>query len=163
MQMIVAVDNNWAIGNQGKLLVRIPADMQFFQKETIGKVVVMGRKTLESLPGGQPLAKRTNVVLTTRADYHPKNVIVVHSKKEAEELLKSYNSEDVYIIGGQSVYEQFLPFVNTIHVTKINYTYQADAFFPNLTQMDEWVMKEESEEQTYFDLEYYFQKYVRKP
>ena len=84
MQMIVAVDNNWAIGNQGKLLVRIPADMQLFQRETMGKVVVMGRKTFESLPGAQPLAKRTNIVLTTKTNYHPKNVIVAHNSKEAK-------------------------------------------------------------------------------
>ncbi len=160
MQMIVAADKNWAIGYQGKLLVRIPADMESFRKETIGKVVVMGRKTLESLP--QPLAKRTNIVLTTQSNYHPKGVIVVHDMEEAKEVLSGYRSEDIYIIGGQSIYEQFLPLVDTIHLTKIDYVYQADTYFPNLDQIPEWRMEEESEEQTYFDLEYYFQKYVRR-
>ncbi|MCI6677069.1 MAG: dihydrofolate reductase [Clostridiales bacterium] len=162
MQMIVAADKNWAIGYRGKLLVQIPADMELFRRETVGKVVVMGRKTLESLPGGQPLAKRTNIVLTTQKNYHPKGVIVVQNMEEARQMLEQYRSDDVYIIGGGHVYEQFLPFVDTVHVTKIDYAYQADVYFPNLDQDEKWVMEEESEEQTYFDLEYYFQKYVRK-
>ena len=162
LSIIVAVANNNVIGKDNKLIWHLPEDLKRFKTLTTGHNIIMGRKTFESLPGAQPLAKRTNIVLTTKTNYHPKNVIVAHNSKEAEELLKKYRSEDIYIIGGQSVYEQFLPFVNTIHVTKINYTYQADTFFPDLTQMKEWVMKEESEEQTYFDLEYYFQKYVRK-
>ena len=160
MQMIVAADKNWAIGYRGRLLVRIPADMESFRRETTGKVVVMGRKTLESLP--QPLVKRTNIVLTTQKNYRPKGVTVVHSMDEAKTLFQQYSSEDIYIIGGQTIYEQFLPMVDTIHVTKIHYAYQADTYFPNLDEMQEWEMKEESEEQTYFDLEYYFQKYVRR-
>ena len=95
MQMIVAADKNWAIGYRGKLLVEIPADMELFRRETVGKVVVMGRKTLESLPGGQPLAKRTNIVLTTQKNYHPKGVIVVQNMEEARQMLEQYRSDDV--------------------------------------------------------------------
>ena len=160
--MIVAVDENWAIGLNGGLLVRIPGDMEWFRKKTTGKVVVMGRKTLESLPGGQPLGKRTNIILSRDPKFQRKNAVTVPSFSQAMELLKQYDPEDIYVIGGESIYRQFLPYADTIHVTKIMYQYQADTFFPNLDQMEEWEMEEESEEQTYFDLEYFFQKYVRK-
>ena len=79
MNLIVAVDENWAIGNRNKLLVSIPADMKFFREMTKGNVVVMGRKTMESFPGGQPLKKRTNIVLSRDESYQVKDAVVVHS------------------------------------------------------------------------------------
>ena len=82
MNLIVAVDKNWAIGNDNKLLVSIPQDMKFFRETTMGKVVVMGRKTLESFPGGQPLKKRTNIVLTRDKNYQVKDAIVVNTVDE---------------------------------------------------------------------------------
>ena len=103
MNAIVAVDSNWAIGKNNQLLVRIPADQKMFRQETTGKVVLMGRKTLESFPGGQPLKNRTNIVLTRDPSYHPKDVIVVHSVEEALEAVKDYPPQDVYCIGGESV------------------------------------------------------------
>ena len=108
MNMIVAVDNNWAIGNHNELLVSIPADMKFFRQETDGKVVVMGRKTLESFPNGMPLVNRVNIVLTENPDYQVKGAKIVHSLAELQEELKQYRSEDVYVIGGESVYRCFL-------------------------------------------------------
>ena len=109
MNIIVAADQNWAIGKDNKLLISIPADMKFFRTTTTGKVVVMGRKTLESFPGGQPLKKRTNIVLTRDKNYKVKDAIVVHSIEEVLEELKKYDSEDVYVIGGESIYSQMLP------------------------------------------------------
>ena len=162
MNLIAAVDKNWAIGKDNKLLVSIPADMKMFRQETTGKVVVMGRKTLESFPGGQPLKKRTNIVLTRDKNYKVKDAIVVHSIEEVLEELKKYDSEDVYVIGGDSIYSQMLPYCDTAHVTKIDFAYEADSWFPNLDEDPEWKIAEESEEQTYFDLEYTFVKYVRK-
>lgn len=162
MNLIVAVDKNWAIGYDNKLLVSIPADMRFFRDETTGKVVVMGRKTLESFPNGQPLKNRTNIVITSNKDYKINDAIVVNSVEEALEELKQYNPEDIYVIGGASIYEQMLPYCDVAHVTKINYQYHADTYFPNLDQRPDWVVETESEEQTYYDLEYIFQKYVRK-
>ena len=162
MKMIVAVDQNWAIGLRGGLLVRIPGDMAWFRQKTMGKVVVMGRKTLESLPGGQPLAGRVNLVMTRDRSFQRKGAAAVHSMEEALKTLRQYAAEDVYIIGGESIYRQFLPWADTVYVTKIMYAYDADTFFPNLEADGQWVMAEESEEQTYFDLEYFFQKYVRK-
>ena len=162
MNIIVAADQNWAIGKDNKLLISIPADMKFFRTTTTGKVVVMGRKTLESFPGGQPLKKRTNIVLTRDKNYKVKDAIVVHSIEEVLEELKKYDSEDVYVIGGDSIYSQMLPYCDTAHVTKIDFAYEADSWFPNLDEDPEWKIAAESEEQTYFDLEYTFVKYVRK-
>lgn len=162
MNLIVAVDNNWAIGNQNELLIRIPNDHKHFREETTGKVVVLGRKTLETFPQGLPLKNRTNIILSTNREYQVKDAIVVHSVEELLEELKNYPDEDIYIIGGDSVYKQLLPYCNVAHVTKIDHTYQADAFFPNLDQDGDWEITADSEEQTYFDIPYQFLKYERK-
>ena len=161
MNLIVAVDKNWAIGKDNKLLVSIPQDMKFFRETTMGKVVVMGRKTLESFPGGQPLKKRTNIVITRDKNYSVKDAIVVHSVEEALEELKNYNSEDVYVIGGDSIYRQMLSYCDVAHVTKINHVYEADTYFPNLDEKEEWLVTGVSDEQTYFNLEYEFVRYER--
>ena len=161
MNLIVAVDKNWAIGKENKLLVSIPQDMKFFRETTMGKVVVMGRKTLESFPGRQPLKKRTNIVITRDKNYSVKDAIVVHSIEEALEELKNYNSEDVYVIGGDSIYRQMLPYCDVAHVTKIDHAYEADTYFPNLDEKEEWLVTGVSDEQTYFNLEYEFVRYER--
>ena len=161
MNLIVAVDKNWAIGKENKLLVSIPQDMKFFRETTMGKVVVMGRKTLESFPGGQPLKKRTNIVITRDKNYNVKDAIVVHSVEEALEELKKYNSEDIYVIGGESIYRQMLPHCDVAHVTKIDHAYEADTYFPNLDEKEEWLVTGVSDEQTYFNLEYEFVRYER--
>ena len=127
MNLIVAVDENWAIGKDNKLLVSIPSDMKFFRETTTGKVVVMGRKTLESFPNGLPLKNRTNIVLTRNRDYQVKDAIVVHSVPELLVKLDKYSSEDVYVIGGDSVYQELLPYCDVAHVTKINHVYAADS------------------------------------
>lgn len=162
MNLIVAVDSNWAIGNKNQLLVRIPADHKYFREITTGKVVVLGRKTLETFPQGMPLKNRTNIILSTNPDYHVKDAIVVHSLEELFEELKQYDTKDVYIIGGSSVYREMLPYCDVAHVTKIDRVYEADSYFPNLDQMEEWQITADSEEQTYFDLEYRFLKYEKR-
>ena len=161
MNLIVAVDKNWGIGKNNKLLVSIPSDMKFFRSETNGKVVVMGRKTLESFPNGMPLKNRTNIVLTRDQNYHVKDTIVVHDIPELLEELKKYPDDQIYVIGGGKVYEELLPYCNVAHVTKIDFAFEADTFFPNLDQMEEWEITATSDEQTYFDLEYSFVKYER--
>lgn len=162
MNMIVAVDKNWAIGCDNKLLVSIPADMKFFRETTSGHVVVMGRKTLETFPNGLPLKNRTNIVLTANKDYNGKGAIVVHSMDELMKELKKYDSDDIYVVGGGKIYEQMLPYCDTVHVTKIDHAYEADTWFPNLDADEAWEVTADSEEQTYFDLEYCFLKYERK-
>lgn len=162
MRIIVNAGNNWGIGLKNKLLVRIPNDMKFFRSQTMGKVIVMGRNTLESFPQSQPLAGRTNIVLTTDPDYKVKDAVILHSMEELFEELKKYNDDDVYVVGGESIYRQLLPFCNKAYVTKVNHSYEADAYFPNLDEMPEWSQTGESEEQTYFDLEYVFATYERQ-
>lgn len=162
MNIIVAVDENWGIGKENKLLVSIPSDMKFFREETTGKVVVMGRKTLESFPNGLPLKSRTNIVLTRDKNYYVKDAIIVHSIEAVLEQLKNYDSENVYVIGGESIYREMLPYCDTAHVTKIEFAYEADTYFPNLDELHEWEETAISEERTYFDLEYRFVKYERK-
>ncbi len=162
MNCIVAVDNNWAIGYKNNLLVSIPADMRFFRDTTIGKVVVMGKNTLESFPGGKPLANRVNIVVALEKDYKVPGATVVNSIEEAMDAVKEYDTNDVYIIGGESIYRQFLPYCDIAHVTKIDYEYEADTYFPNLDEDDEWELTGDSDEQTYYDLEYRFLRYERK-
>ena len=108
MNIIAAVDKNWAIGKNNELLVRIPMDQKFFRETTTGKVVVMGRQTLESFPNGLPLKNRTNIVLTHNPAYQVKDAIVVHSMEELHMELEKYDTNDVYVIGGQKIYEQLL-------------------------------------------------------
>ena len=129
MNLIVAVDKNWANALHNKLLVSIPADMKFFRETTMGKVVVMGRKTLESFPGGQPLKKRTNIVLTSDKNYKVKDAVVVNSVEALLEELRQYNDEDIYVIGGESIYRQLLPYCKVAHITKIAHAYEADTYF----------------------------------
>ena len=143
MKAIVAADRNWGIGYQNRLLVSIPSDMKFFRQTTTGHVVVMGRKTLESFPNGLPLKNRTNIVLTANKDYAVKDAIIVHSEKELLEELKKYDTD-------------------TIYVTKIDHAFQADTFFPNLDELEDWEMTEEGDEQTCFDLEFAFTRYERR-
>ena len=162
MKAILSADRNWGIGYQNRLLVSIPSDMKFFRQTTTGKVVVMGRKTLESFPNGLPLKNRTNIVLTKNKDYSVKDAVIVHTEEELFEELKKYSADDVYVIGGESVYRMLLPYCDTVYVTKIDHAFQADTFFPNLDEMDEWEMTEEGEEQTCFDLEFRFTKYERR-
>lgn len=162
MNLIVAADKNWGIGKDNKLLVSIPSDMKFFRNQTTGKVVVMGRKTLESFPNQMPLKNRTNIILTRNPGYSVKGGIVVHSLEELAEALKPYEEEEIYVIGGDSIYKLLLPYCSTAHVTRIDFAFEADTFFPNLDEDEEWEITGKSEEQTYFDLEYEFVKYERK-
>lgn len=162
MNLIVAVDENWAIGYQNKLLVKIPADQRFFRNETLNKAVIMGRKTLESFPRGMPLKDRLNVVITSDPDYYAPDAVIVNSIEGALEMVKDYDSKDVYVIGGESIYRQMLHLCDTAHVTKIDYTYNADSYFPNLDDMKDWHVTGTSDEQTYHDLIYTFYRYERK-
>ena len=162
MNIIAAVDNNWAIGYRNGLLVRIPRDQQMFRERTEGKVIVIGRKTLETFPQKQPLKKRVNIVLSRNREYTVKDTVVVHTAEELMEELGKYDTNNVFVAGGASMYGLLLPYCDTAYITKIDHTYQADAYFPRLDTAGDWELTAKSEEQTYFDLEYYFLKYQRK-
>lgn len=162
MKAILSADKNWGIGYQNKLLVSIPSDMKFFRETTGGKVVVMGRKTLESLPNGLPLKNRVNIVLTENKNYQVKDAVIVHTVEELKKELEKYERQDIFVIGGESIYRMLLPLCDTVLVTKIDQSFQADTFFPNLDEMEDWELAEEGEEQTCFDLEYRHTTYKRK-
>ena len=162
MNVIAAVDSKWGIGNKRQLLVQIPADQKLFRQETTGKVIILGHRTLETFPQGMPLAGRTNIILSRDPDFKVKGADVVHSIEELMEELKAYDSRDVYVVGGESIYQQLLPYCYTAHLTMIDHTYEADAHFTNLETDEEWVQTGESDEQTYFDLAYTFVKYERR-
>lgn len=162
MNLIAAVDKNWGIGYRGRLLVKIPLDQQWFQNTTKGRIIVAGRKTLETFPNGMPLPARKNIILTENENFQIKGAQITHSVQETMELLNNYKSEDIYIVGGESIYKQFLPYCHVAYITRIDYVYEADAYFPNLEAMPEWRLTADSEEQTYFNLEYTFQKFERR-
>ena len=160
MNLIVAVDKKWGIGKSNKILYNIKPDMEFFKEKTLNSTVIMGRKTLESLPKGKPLKDRTNIVLTENPLYVSEGVITVESVKEAI-ACAVFLSKDVYVIGGSSIYQQFLPYCKTAYVTKIDDILEADAFCPNLDELKEWEIQEESKEYVYNNYSYKFVKYIR--
>ena len=162
MNLIVAVDKNWAIGYKGKLLISIPEDMKFFRETTTGHTVVMGKNTLLSFPNSKPLKNRNNIVIALEKDFTVEGATTVYSIEEALDEIKKYDSDDVYVIGGGSIYKQLLPYCDKAYITYIDHSYGADTFFPNLDEDDEWEITSESEEQTYFDIEYFFRTYERK-
>ena len=164
MNIIVAVDKKWGIGNKGKLLVSIPRDKKLFREETTGKVIIMGHNTLLSLPGAQPLAGRENIVLSRDKSLSIKGATVLNGVDACMDYLKKNNikDSDVFVIGGESVYNDFLPYCDIAHITYIDYEYEADRHFLNLDISNEWSLVLETEEETYFDIPYTFRLYKRK-
>ncbi len=162
MTIITAIDKNRGIGKNGDLLVRIPKDHKRFREMTTGKVVVLGRKTLATFPQGLPLPNRTNIVFSNDPNLKIKGAEVVHSVEEFLEKTKEYDSDDIFIIGGESIYSQLLPYCDRALVTEIDYAYDADSYFPDFIGSGEWEKVTESDEQIYFDLSYYFTEYRRK-
>ena len=162
MKLIASVDNNWAIGYKDSLLVRIPQDMKNFRKLTVGNTIVLGRKTLAGFPNGIPLAQRTNIILTKNPNLEIRNAIVVHSKEDLfnELICGGYDLNTVCVVGGSSIYELLEPYCSEAIITKIDYKYQADAYFPNLDQKENWRIVDESEECTCFDIIYSYVTYV---
>ncbi len=161
MNLIAAVDKNWAIGCNNKLLVHLPGDMKFFRTTTTGNVVVMGRKTLESFPNQAPLKNRVNIVLTRDENYQVEGAIVVHSTQELMDELQQYEDDKIYVIGGESIYRQLEPMCNKAYITKIDGEFQADAYFPNLDEKADWKMTEMGETQTDSSVEYAFATYTK--
>lgn len=161
MKLIAAVDKNWAIGYKNQLLVQIPEDMHRFKNLTQNQIVFMGKNTLLSLPNASPLFGRTNIILTSDKSFHAGHAVIVHSIKEAQKELKNYPSDNIYIIGGSSIYRQFLSYANEAFITYIQYEYTADAWFPRLDSSTEWKLKQKSEKFDYCGIKYEFRQYVR--
>lgn len=160
MNAIVVVDENWAIGKDGGLLVHLPGDLKYYRSKTIGKITVVGRKTLESFPGGKPLPHRTNIVITRNEDFQADDCIVCHSVDQVMEKLQEYDDENIFIAGGAEVYKQFMEYCDTFYVTKIHSSFEADRYFPNLDEAGYKVVWE-SPIQEEKGLSYQFLKYVR--
>ncbi len=162
MNLIAAVDLRWAIGSKNNLLVRIPEDQKMFRKLTTGHVVVLGRRTLDGFPGGRPLKERTNIILSRNPEFSAGDAIVVPSKEALFEKLKNYSSDEIYVIGGGKVYEMLEPYCDTAYITRIEYKYDADTWFPDLDRKENWEIAEESEEQSYFSLTYRYVTYKNR-
>lgn len=143
MNAIVVVDENWCIGKDGGLLVHLSKDLKYFKEKTIGKTIIVGRKTLESFPGGKPLPGRKTIVLTRNASYKAEGAYVCHSKEEVLEKVKDLHPADVFVAGGGAIYRQFLDDVDKVFVTKIYNEYSGDTFFPNLDEDKDFVIESE--------------------
>lgn len=138
MNAIVAVDENWGIGRNGALLARISADLRRFKALTTGHAVILGRKTLQTFPGGKPLPGRENLIMSTTMDAAPEGAKVF---RDLDSLLAAA-PEDAFVIGGETVYRELLPYCGKAYVTKIHQTFDADAFFPDLDALVGWKVTE---------------------
>lgn len=138
MKLIVNVTSNWGIGLENRLLVTIPADLRRFRQLTAGKTVIYGRKTLLTFPGGKPLPKRENIILSTNPGFTVEGAVVAHSEAELFALLRSRQRETLCVIGGESIYRLLLPYCDTAAVTKSEVDAAADRFFPNLDELPNW-------------------------
>ena len=162
MNLIVAVDKKWGIGRDGKLLASVPGDMKYFKEHTTGKVVVMGRKTLESMPGGKGLPNRVNYVLTHDAGYKAEGAIIVNSEEELFAELEKYAADDVYLIGGASLYNKYYKMCDKLFITKMDADLNADAFIVNIDEDPNYFVASESEPQEDNGIKYRFLVYKRK-
>ena len=161
MRIIVAADDNWGIGKDGKLLYHIPADMKVFKQKTLYNIVIMGRKTLESLPDGKPLKSRINVIMTRNQDFTKEGCFIVHNVEELQALCERWNTSDIYVIGGSEIYRELLPYCDTVFLTKIHAAEEADAYFPDLDKNEAWKLIHETSEKEYNGIRYRFCKYGR--
>lgn len=159
MKVIVCTDNNWGIGKNNQLLYHIPDDMKFFKEKTVGNVVIMGLNTLLSLPDGKPLRDRVNIVLCNDDSFECEGIVKVSSVDDLFETLDRFKEENIYVIGGASVYEQLLPYCDTAYVTKVSPCETADRFFPNLDEDENWTCIRKSDEIAYKDKKYMFMTY----
>lgn len=161
MNCIVAVDAHWGIGKDNELLISIPEDMKYFRRVTAGKILIYGRKTLESFPGQKPLPKRRNIVITRNAAYGGNGAEVVHSVEEAVQACADEDPADVFVIGGGNIYRQMLPYCDRAYVTRIDSTFDADTFFPDLSADPDWEVESESETKIHEGIPYRFVIYKR--
>lgn len=162
MKLIVAVDKEWNIGNKGDLLFYIPDDLKFFRSKTIEKVVVMGRKTLESFQNSKPLKNRTNIVLSRNKDLEVEGATFVSDIGELKDVLSQYNSDDIYVIGGESIYTALLPLCDTAIITHIDTVApEADKKFPRLDE-SEWILSDDSGEKECNGYKFRWCEYKRK-
>ena len=138
MVAIVAVSSSWGIGKDGGMLFHIPGDLAHFRETTMGGTVIMGRKTLESLPGGRPLAQRENIVLSSSPGLEVPGAVVLSSVAETLDYVRERPPERVFVIGGGTIYAQFLEHCTKAIVTHVSADAEADTYFPNLDELPDW-------------------------
>lgn len=158
MQLIVATDRTWGIGYQNKLLVRISADLKRFKALTTGHTVILGRKTLETFPGGQPLPHRRNIIMSTDKTFAHPGTEVCHSVGEVVALAP----KDAFVIGGASVYTLLLPYCDKAYVTQVDADYTADCYFPSLAANPCWAVEDVGEWQEEAGVRFRYVNYVRR-
>ena len=161
MNLIAAADHHWGIGADNRLLASIPDDMRYFREMTAGKVVVMGRRTRESIPGGR-LKGRVNIVLTHQTDEKADGMFFVSSMESLFRVLEPYDPDAVFVIGGASIYTQLLDACHTAYITKIDAVYAADAYMPDLYVHPQWELSVCKEKKRYLGTGYRFCIYKRK-
>lgn len=155
MNLIVIVDQNWGIGNEGDQLLYLKPDLKRFQELTSGNPLIVGRKTLETFPGGKPLKNRRNLILTKQTDFEMEGAEVFHDLA----TLLEYAPEESFVVGGESVYRQLLPYCDKAYVTKVHRVHPADTYFPNLDQDALWWVEEEEGPFLYEDITYSYVTY----
>ena len=165
MIAIACVDAKNGIGKNGNLLISIPEDMKFFRENTKDSVVIMGRKTLFSFKDKKPLKNRINIVFTRndklKDEYKDcENIFFVKNEVELEKLLENYKDKKVFLIGGASIYKDLIDKCDTCLITKLDKSFDADTFFPDLSKHG-FIAESESENNTYENINYKFIKYIR--
>ena len=163
MNAIVVADRSWAIGRDGGLLFSLPTDMKRFRSLTMGGAVILGRKTLESFPGGRPLPKRKNIVITRRKDLQVEGAVVVSSLAEALDAAGDTPPDQIWVIGGGSVYTAMLERCKRVYLTKVDAQAEdPDTFFPNLDKLPGWGVEHESEPVEENGLTFRFVEYINQ-
>jgi len=162
MHVIVVVDQNWGIGKDGDLLCHLRGDLKYFQSKTKGKHIVIGRKTLESFPGGKPLPDRENIVLTSDKEFTREDCTVCYSLTELENHVEKIPDEKIFICGGENVYKQFVDNCHELYVTHILKTFDSDRHFENLDEREDFEETWRSAVEEEKGIRYYFAKYERK-
>ena len=163
MNAIVVADRSWAIGRDGGLLFSLPTDMKRFRSLTMGGAVILGRKTLESFPGGRPLPGRKNIVITRQKDLLVEGAAVVSSLAEALDAAGDTPPDQIWVIGGGSVYTALLSRCKRVYLTKVDAQAEdPDTFFPNLDKLHGWAVEHESEPITENGLTFRFVDYINQ-
>ena len=158
ISIIASMDKNRVIGKDNRIPWVLPADREYFKRVTSGNIVLMGRKTYESI--GKPLSQRTNVIMTRNRDYQVEGCIITHS---IEEVLARFKNRKIFVIGGGEIYKQFLPFANRLYITLLDHEFEGDTYFPEIDQKD-WIktFKQQGIKNLENPYIYYFMIYERK-
>ena len=156
MNLIAIVDKSFGIAKNGKQIIYIPDDLKHFKSLTLNKTVILGRKTLTSFPNSKPLSDRTNFILSHNKDFIVTGATIFNSINE----LISHSPSDAFVIGGESVYRELLPYCDTAYITLVDYDFKADKFLPNLVELD-WKKLFESEIMEYNGYRYSYITFIR--